>query len=329
MKRNRRAALGFGIVLGFLLLTLGCGSSPNPWKDQPGPPRVLVTFPPLASFVKAIGGDGVGVLSLCEKVGPHHYSPTSEDAIKLAGADLFVWNGLGLDDSFALRLKNNTSNDKLHCRELAESLPEKSLLKDPNYKPGQPHQHDESGACCGGHGPFDPHVWLGLPQAVKMVEQLRDDLKEIDSARAAEYDRQAAEYVAELKALLADGRKKLTGFKTPIITHHEAMRYFAEQFGLNVVGSLQGLSGEEPDHHKLQELVSRCKGHPRVLVTVEPQYSSTIADVLRAESDLKKTEVILVELDPLETNPAGDELNGEWYIRKMRQNIEALARYAR
>jgi ABC-type Zn uptake system ZnuABC Zn-binding protein ZnuA len=331
MKRAGRLALWLGLMLGltglWLLAGAGCGSTPDPWKDKGGPPRVLVTFPPLASFVKAIGGDDVGVISLCEKIGPHSYNFNSEDAIKLAGADLFVWNGLGLDDHFALKMKSNAGNAKVRFLDLGENLDASSRIKDPNFVPGQKHEHDESGACCGGHGPYDPHIWLGVPQAVKMVELLRDDLKTVDSARSASYERRSAEYVNQLNTLLAEGRKQLKDFKVPIVSSHEAMRYFASQFDLHIVGSLQGLDGQDTDSQKLRDLVKRCQDHRRILVTVEPQYPTTIADVLRRQ--LKDAEVILVELDPMETCTDAGAVDGEWYLKKMRQNIEALARHAK
>src|SRR5205085_2243203 len=103
---------------------------------------------------------------------------------------------------------SNAGNAKVRFLDLGESLDTSSRLKDPNYVPGQKHEHDESGECCGGHGPYDPHIWLGLPQAIKIVELLRDDLKSIDPNRSTAYERRAAEYISKLNALLTEGRKQ-------------------------------------------------------------------------------------------------------------------------
>src|SRR4051794_780318 len=102
MKRMRRVVLVVALLSPLALM--GCGRMPDPWEGKPGPPRVLATFPPIASFVKAVGGEQTGVICLCTTTGPHDYSFSMEDAYKLKRADLFVANGLGLDDDFADRL---------------------------------------------------------------------------------------------------------------------------------------------------------------------------------------------------------------------------------
>src|SRR2546421_4380283 len=86
--------------------------------------------------------------------------------------------GLGLDEHFLDRLVNNTDNKGLRLRKLGDTLlerSEKEIRKNPDYVPGKEHVHREDGTCV--HGPHDPHVWLGIPQAIAMVNLLRDDLK--------------------------------------------------------------------------------------------------------------------------------------------------------
>src|SRR5205823_2115 len=108
--------------------------------------------------------------------------------------------------------------------QLAEALPE-SLRKEgekhaeQGNKEGDGHDH---------HGRWDPHVWLGIPQAIRMVEQIRDDLKKVDGDHADHYDKNAADYIASLKELQAYGKKELAKLKdVPVITFHESMDYFA------------------------------------------------------------------------------------------------------
>src|SRR5438105_6677854 len=107
MNRKRKTILTVALSASVLVavLVLGCGQMHPPWEGKGGPPRVLVTFAPLESFARTIGGDQAAVMSLCTyNTGPHDYQFTIEDAIKLRDADLFVANGLGLDDHFADKL---------------------------------------------------------------------------------------------------------------------------------------------------------------------------------------------------------------------------------
>src|SRR5437868_14381356 len=114
MKRPRKAAILLGLLAASVLLVWsGCGSMPDGWEDQPGPPRVLVSFPPLYSFVKSVAGDQAGVISLCTTEGPHDYQFNANQTIALKRADLFFANGLTLDDKFTDRMAEGARNKKL------------------------------------------------------------------------------------------------------------------------------------------------------------------------------------------------------------------------
>src|SRR5437764_2122832 len=173
MKRPRKAVVLLGLLaLTGLAIWSGCGSLPDGWEDQPGPPRVLVSFPPLYSFVKNVGGDPVGVICLCTDTGPHEYQFNANDTTKLKRADLFFANGLTLDDSFTDKMAARNSNTKLRYRKLGDALPAELRKKQEEeaHKHGQGEQEHQ-------HGAIDPHVWLGIAQAISMVQRIRDDLE--------------------------------------------------------------------------------------------------------------------------------------------------------
>src|SRR5688572_26523739 len=100
--RHMRSNLYLIIASGFTLMPLlavGCTAPPDPWKEaKPGQKRVLVSFPPLHSITSAIAGDKAYVLSLLTVQGPHHYEATPMDAFKANKADVFIYNGLTMDD---------------------------------------------------------------------------------------------------------------------------------------------------------------------------------------------------------------------------------------
>src|SRR3954469_25064549 len=103
MKSDRRAmalaaALPIALIL-FGLLGPGCSTARDPWasagKDRK---RVLASFAPLYCFAVNIAGDHAQVMCLTTTTGPHDYAASPRDALKVAGADLFLYNGLGLDN---------------------------------------------------------------------------------------------------------------------------------------------------------------------------------------------------------------------------------------
>ena len=179
---SRRLWLSLLALSPFLAVLLGgCASHEDVWAGKDGPPRVVVTFPPLVSFVKAVGGDHVGVICLCTDTGPHEYQYNATEIIGLREADLFLANGLGLDDKFADKLNRNVNKgDKMLYVKLGNKFEDgkgKALLNplrqehDEKDEAANKHEHH--------HGNYDPHIWLGIPQAIKMVEEIRDALKEV------------------------------------------------------------------------------------------------------------------------------------------------------
>src|SRR5262249_38163104 len=153
----------------------------DPWaKVKGGPPRVLVSFAPLYCFAKAVADDDVAVLSLTTSVGPHDHNADADDAIAAQKADLFLANGLTLDD-FVTKVANTASNAKQDLvHKPGEAIPKNRLIhvaedKDDHDAPGHKHDHK--------HGEYDPHVWLGVEEAEVMVNRIAELLAQRDPAR--------------------------------------------------------------------------------------------------------------------------------------------------
>src|SRR5262245_66521276 len=91
----------------------GCSRVEDPWRGEPGSPRVVVTIPPLYSFVKGVAGDRAAVKCLCVEQGPHHFNPDVSESLVLRQADLFFGVGLGLGDKFPDRLEGQRRHPEL------------------------------------------------------------------------------------------------------------------------------------------------------------------------------------------------------------------------
>lgn len=316
MPRTQLPALLLGLAAVVPLLA-GCAGDPAAdWPDRPGP-KVVVTFAPLYCFVANVAGDDAAVKNMMTTTGPHNFNPTAAEARLVRRADLLFVNGLGLDEKAADTLKQGSGNARLKVVELGERLAPLPLLQGVCYHVVK-HDHE--------HG-TDPHVWLGIDYAAKMVEAVRDELKAADPAHAADYDRRAAEYVKKLEALKAEGVALLKD-KTDrqIVSFHESLNYFATTFNLKVSGVVQKQPGVEPGAAQISELAQACAKDKVRVIAVEPQFS-TIGSAQTVLTELKAKGVpdpVLVEIDPLETVKPSD-LTADWYERKTRENLKALA----
>jgi ABC-type Zn uptake system ZnuABC Zn-binding protein ZnuA len=278
----------------------------------------MTTFPPLYCFAANVAGDDATVLCLLDTKGPHNYTVTSQDALKLHRANLFLINGLELDDSFAEKLQRNSGNPGLKLIKVGECIPQAQLRKMDAGAQGHEGHH---------HGEYDPHVWMGLPEAVRMVECIRDQLKQADPPHADGYDKRAAAYIARLKNLQADGEAKLGEKKDRnLVSFHDSLAYFARAFKLNVVSTIETQEGGQPGAAAMGQLVKACLDNKVHVIAVEPQYpTNTAATTLLREIQKKGVpEAEFVVVDPMET-VARDELAPEFYEQRMKTNIEHLA----
>lgn len=309
------------------LMFAGCKStSGEQWPDNPGP-KVAVSFAPLQCFAANVAGERGTVKSVLSTQGPHHADASMQERILLEEADLFLFNGLGLDDNFAKKLKASTSNKKLKMIDLGGGI------ESDHQTHGMLLGSD--GSCCKpgvddhGHAHnHDPHIWLSPVLAGYMVESIRFALRGIEPEQKHIFDRNAAAYQIELRRLHESG-KELLKAKTEraFVTTHGSLQYFAKDFGLTIAGTLQASPGEEPNPAELKKLIEKCVKEKVRVIAVEPQYASHQSPKqLKAELEAAGVkDVVIVEIDPLETATAA-ELTPDWYVKKMRANLDALAK---
>ena len=87
------------------------------------------------------------------------------------------------------------------------------------------------------------------------------------------------------------------------------------------------LPARNPGAKKLKSVVDACKKNQARIIAVEPQYASRTSAAKAIIDELKRAGIdgVIIEIDPLETaNP--EDLRPDYYERKMRANIENLAR---
>src|SRR5262249_27543396 len=111
MTRRAVILLGLSLVLigSIVMLAPGCAGPADPWPEKPGP-RVLTSFVPLYCFALNVAGDDATVLCAMTDTGPHHFDPSPQNAVALRRADLFLINGLDLDNDIAKKMVKSSHN---------------------------------------------------------------------------------------------------------------------------------------------------------------------------------------------------------------------------
>jgi ABC-type Zn uptake system ZnuABC Zn-binding protein ZnuA len=321
------ARLATGRKLAWLVLLVllacwgsGCGTASDPWGPKTGKKRIVASIVPLHCFTALIAGDDADVRCLLTTKGPHDFQPSAHDARLVAGADLFITNGLGLEE-FLESLIRSAGNRRLKVVKTGDRIPP-ALLKQAD---GTPHYHGDKLVS---HKGTDPHVWLGIPQAIYQVEAIRDALCELDPPHADGYRQRASALIERLKKVQEENR----GFPNlggGLVTFHNSFQYFGESFGIPIAGAIRGLRGELIGEAELIQQAREFRMKEVKLIGVEPQYPKQVAENLARSIG---GQVQVIELDPIETGPQATDrefyVDPEWYFQRLQRNLDNIRQAA-
>jgi zinc/manganese transport system substrate-binding protein len=269
--------------------------------------KVLTTFLPGYSFAANVAGDHAEVENLLPGgVSLHDFQLTPAEIRKVAGADLVFINGLGME-TFIERVVANASGAKDKIVTLSDGLKGQLIEEEHN------HHHNEPGH---DHGQ-DPHIWLDPHLAKHCVTNVMNALCRADPANAAQYEKNARAYLERLDQLDAKVRAALAPVKdVPFITYHNAFRYFARRYGLQIAGVVEEVPEVSPSPREMSNLHRAIRGKKARALFTEPGGENRLARQVARDAKIK-----LGELDPLETG----DLSASAYEEGMLRNARTLA----
>jgi manganese/zinc/iron transport system substrate-binding protein len=172
----------------------------------------------------------------------------------------------------------------------------------------------------------DPHVWFDVSIWRLTIAPVADKLAEIDPANAAEYQRNAAAYAAELDELHTYAREKfatIPAAQRVLVTAHDAFNYLGRAYGLEVRG-LQGIStATEAGTGDVQDLAAFIAQQKIPAMFVETSVSPRAIEAVRQAVRSRGFEVVVggeIYSDALgdTDTPAGT------YIGMVRHNIDTI-----
>ena len=224
----------------------------------------------------------------------HDYQLTPQDLITLEKADVFIINGAGME-AF-----------------LDKAIRQQPQLKVVNASNGIALLRDKTGE-------ENPHVWVSISNTILQVNNIAEQLAAIDSANAAQYRSNAAEYVQKLSALRDRMHHNLDSLPNKnIITFHEAFPYFAQEFNLNIVGIIEREPGTEPSPAELADTIQKVRAWNIKALFAEPQYPYRAAATISIETGAK-----VYFLDPAVTGAANPDAYDD-YLDTMDKNMRTL-----
>lgn len=273
-----------------LLLILLLLFTPSSAKDNP---NVVVSFYPLYDFTRNIGKEKINIITLIPfAVEPHDWEPSPKDLMKIMSADLFIYNGAGLEP-WADKLIKDSKRKDLIVVDIYKSIRAKGE---------------------------DPHIWLDPVLVKTQLKVIKDTLIKIDPKNRPYYEKNYKNYLGKIEELDREIKNTLARCKKKVfVTSHNAFSRFAERYGLIQI-PMTGITPEsEPNPRDLAEIIKVIKKYDIKYIFTEPLISPKLAQSISRETGTK----ILV-LDPIEGLSESDIKAGKDYISKMKENLENL-----
>ncbi|MDX2270382.1 MAG: zinc ABC transporter substrate-binding protein [Cyanobacteriota bacterium] len=300
---NRKIS-GIGIPLALIgcLLTGGLGCALAEQED-PSLARVVSTSTLIADWTETIAGEAIHHTGLLEAgTDPHIYEPTPADSRALEEADLILYNGYNLEPGLIRLMEGaGVKAEKLAVGEVVPPL-------QTSYN---------------GQQVPDPHVWGDVAHVMLMVGAIRDALVEVSPANQTQFQQRTRDYLAQLSALdrwIEQQIQTIPPQYRILVTTHDAFQYYAHAYGLELGGSLIGISTEEqPSAQTVTRLVDSIQEAGTAAIFAETTINPMLIQTVAAEAQ------VTLAPDPLYSDSLGGQGSGaESYIAMMEANTRTI-----
>ncbi len=246
---------------------------------------VVVSIPPQAHFVEAIGGEHVEVqVMVPANAEPLTYEPTPRQMAALSQARLYFAIGVPFEQGWLPRFQS--ANAEMTTVDTIAHIRRQSMVSHGNHDEEE-HGDERDGT--------DPHVWLSPALVRLQAESIRDALIQADPEHAGAYHQGFRRFVDQIHAVdeailasLAD----LPADSRRFLVFHPAFGYFARSYGLEQMAI--EMEGKEPGPRELARNIDNARAHGIRVIFIEPQFAQGAARTIAREIDGE-----VLTLDPL------------------------------
>ncbi|MBX3176332.1 MAG: zinc ABC transporter substrate-binding protein [Candidatus Hydrogenedentes bacterium] len=308
--------------------------------------RIVTTTTDLKSLAEAVGGELVTVTSLgTGKEDIHQLAAKPSYMVAANKADLWIRQGLELEIGFEPLILEGARNPDIQIGRRGHL--EASIGVRVRDVPTVPVDRSLGDV----HPMGDPHVQSDPLNGRIMAKNIRDRLADLDPANADTYTANLAEFYAQLDtamfgealvrefsgevlwaqqqggaldAFLKERGREAGGWLAHmaphrgarLVTYHRSWGYFADRFGLEVIGELEPKPGIPPTARHLAQLVERMQALGCKVVLMEPYYSQKAPQLVAARTG---AEVVAVG------NMVGSEPAASGYIAMIDNIVKQLS----
>lgn len=302
--------------------------------------KVVTTIFPEYDWTREIIGEKMDAVDLTlllnNGVDLHSYSPSVRDIARISEADIFVYVG-GESDGWVGDVLKSAKNREMKVINLLEVLGDRVKAEEVvegmehEHEHGDAHHHDEDHDHDAHHhddeeeDEKDEHVWLSLRCAKLLCGEICAALCEKDSANAAAYRKNLADYSAKLDALDAKYTDAVKNARVTTLVFGDRFpfRYLTDDYGLKYFAAFPGCSAEsEASFSTILFLSGKVDELGLGAVCQIESGNGKIAKTVISSGKSKKAKV--VTFDSLQSTTTRQAKKGVTYLSTMEKNLEAL-----
>jgi zinc/manganese transport system substrate-binding protein len=242
-----------------------------------GKVRVVASTNDLASIAASVGGEWTDVFSIARPgADVHRVEVLPSYMVRVARADVYLKVGLGLDQ-WADGIIDGSRNQKLVIVDCSAGVP---VLEKPTGK--------VTAAMGDVHPNGNPHYWLDPRNAGIVAGTVAEALAHADPAHADAFRERARKFGDECQTAWEQQRRKAEALASNLLlTYHRSWSYFANAYGLEVVGTVEPVPGIPPTARHLADLVEIVKRRKVPTLIQEPYFSSDSGRFLERQAGVR------------------------------------------
>jgi manganese/iron transport system substrate-binding protein len=272
------------LIAGVLAMAIGALVPASPalaqgsQSDARKPFRVVTTFTVVQDIAQNVAGTAAVVESITKPGAEiHDYQPTPLDIVKAQAADLVIWNGMNLERWFEMFFQNVKDMPSIVASEGVEPM---GITEGP-YS-GKP----------------NPHAWMSPTNALIYVENIRKGLVKYDPANAETYNKNAAAYAAQIKAMDEPLRKRLAAIPEGqrwLVSSEGAFSYLARDYGMRELYLWPINADEVGTPKQIRRVIDLVRKHKIPVVFSESTVSDKPARQVAKETGARYGGVLYVD----------------------------------
>lgn len=282
------------ILIIVVLVILNINKNNNDQKDD-GVTKIVTSFYPMYIIAENItdGAQNIELVNMADvNVGClHDYTITTEDMKKIENADIFIANGLGMENFLEKAIESN-----MDMKVIDSSANITDVIQD--------------------EAETNAHIWTSIDNYILQVKNISNELINLDPQNSDIYQNNTGTYVnklEELKTRYLEELKELNGIKA--ISLNEAFEYMGKELGIE-------MTTIETDHEEstmsaemLKNIIDKVKQENIEMIIIDKDDNESNARAIADETGAKIYKLNSGLRGNLDTNA---------YIEQIEENMQIL-----